>query len=276
MPRSFPIARDCAKAKNKPTSRPPYADTEYNIQRKKFFATWNSSDERKKVLEGMDINEMKRRFGPKDDFDLHFLEVFAGQHLLYSAAKLYGLNAHGVDVTYSSKLNILTAFGFLVFLHNVNMANRLARRVAYLIEYQHRAGSFYVIENPSGSMLFEYPCIKVTLWGTAPFMEKLYEQLTGTRRNQLRRIQSFLKMDISRGYVDVNGRARRVGGKDLTKTAIYPGTLALKVAELLDEHFKTLIPRAIVDEMDMELEDTNDAASSDSGLEDLIGASSMQ
>ncbi|CAE7171134.1 unnamed protein product [Symbiodinium microadriaticum] len=188
---------------------------------------WNNSEERKRVLEGMDVNEMKRR-DPK--------------------------RKKVVD------------------------ANRLARRVAYLrIEYQHRSGSYYVIENPTGSMLFEYPCIKarlrahkaksinlclgavgapsrkcVTLWGTAPFLPKLYEQLSGTRRNQLRRIQSFLKMDISRGYVDDRGRARRV-------------------ADLLDDHFKTLKPKPVVDELDMELMDSGDISSSDSGLEDLVG-----
>ncbi|CAE7943435.1 unnamed protein product, partial [Symbiodinium necroappetens] len=61
-----------------------------------------------------------------------------------------------------------------------------------------------------------------------------------------------------------------VGGKDLTKTAVYPGTLALKVAELMEEHFATLKPRASVSELDMELCDTNDADSSDSGLEGLV------
>ncbi|CAE7466554.1 NEFH [Symbiodinium sp. CCMP2592] len=186
---------------------------------------WNNSEERKQVLQGMDINEMKRR-DPKRQ--------------------------------------------------KVKDANRLARRVAYLrIEYQHRSGSYYILENPTGSMLFEYPCIKarlpahnaksinlclgavgapsrkcVTLWGTAPFLNKLYEQLSGTRRNQLRRIQSFLKMDISRGYVDERGRARRV-------------------ADLLDEHFKTLKPTPVVNELDMELMDSSDTSSSDSGLEDL-------
>ncbi|CAE7249657.1 unnamed protein product [Symbiodinium sp. CCMP2592] len=78
-------------------------------------------------------------------------------------------------------------------------------------------------------------------------------------------------MDISRGYVDEHGRARRVGGKDLTATAVYPGTLALKVADLLDEHFKTLKPTPVVNELDMELMDSSDTSSSDSGLEDLVG-----
>ncbi|CAE7689606.1 unnamed protein product [Symbiodinium sp. CCMP2592] len=220
-------AAGATKGKKKGT-RPPYADTEYNIQRKAFFATWNYSDERKLVLQDMDINEMKRR----------------------DAKRM-----------------------------KVKDANRIARRVAYLsMEYQHRSGSFYIIENPTGSMLFEYACIKarlrahgatsinlclgalgapskkcVTLWGTAPFLYELYEQLTGSRRNQLRRIQSFLKKDISSGYVDRHGRARRVAG-------------------LLHEHFK--IPRSRVDETDMELHDTSDGCSSDSGLEDLIGMSS--
>ncbi|CAE7206991.1 unnamed protein product [Symbiodinium sp. KB8] len=53
------------------------------------------------------------RFGPRPN-DLDFLEAFAGEHLLFSAAKFYGLRAHAIDVAYSRKLDVLTAFGFLV------------------------------------------------------------------------------------------------------------------------------------------------------------------
>ncbi|CAE6973304.1 unnamed protein product [Symbiodinium sp. CCMP2592] len=78
-------------------------------------------------------------------------------------------------------------------------------------------------------------------------------------------------MDISRGYIDVQGRHRRVGGKDLTATAIYPGKFAMNVADLLDTHFKTMKPEPVVDEVNMELFDDTDDASSDSGLENLVG-----
>lgn len=83
-----------------------------------------------------------------------------------------------------------------------------------------------------------------------------------------------------------------MGGRDLSSTAVYPGTLALnvaclalaklvgahieppivvKVGDLLDEHFKNLKPIPAVDELDMELIDSADTTSSDSGLEDLVG-----
>ncbi|OLP91089.1 hypothetical protein AK812_SmicGene27264 [Symbiodinium microadriaticum] len=135
---------------------------------------WNHSDERKDVLSNMDLNEQKRR-----------------AHLLYSAAVHYGLKAHAVDVAYSSKMDILTAFGFLVFL-------------------------------TSESRVFEAATIEC-------------------QRNQLRRIQSFVKM----------------------------------VAGLLDNHFKTMKPKPVVDELEMQLFDDSDDDSSDSGLENLVGNSSQ-
>ncbi|CAE7228513.1 unnamed protein product [Symbiodinium sp. CCMP2456] len=82
-------------------------------------------------------------------------------------------------------------------------------------------------------------------------------------------------MDISRGYTDPSGRSRRVGGKDLTATGIYPGTFAMKVAGLLDNHFKTMKPKPVVEEESMELYDDSCDESSDSGLENLVGNSSQ-
>ncbi|CAE7820367.1 unnamed protein product [Symbiodinium sp. CCMP2456] len=145
------------------------------------------------------ISSLHLSFGPRSS-DLDFLEVFAGEHVLFSAAKLYGLRAHGIDVTYSRKLDLLTAFGFLFCLHS-----------------------------------------------------------------------SFLKLDISRGYTDAQGRNKRVGGRDLTASGVYPGMMALKVAELLQNHLANAPTSYAVDEMDMELCDTVDDES-DSGLEDLVGA----
>ncbi|CAE7766890.1 unnamed protein product [Symbiodinium necroappetens] len=86
---------------------------------------------------------------------------------------------------------------------------------------------------------------------------------------------SFLKMDISRGYTDPSGRHRRVGGKDLTATGVYPATFAMNVAGLLDNHFKTMKPKPMVDELEMELVDDSCDESSDSGLENLVGNISM-
>ncbi|CAE7816414.1 unnamed protein product [Symbiodinium sp. CCMP2456] len=146
---------------------------------------------------------MSPGFGPRSN-DLDFLEVFAGEHLLYSAAKLYGLRAHGIDVSYSRKLDLLTAFGFLTCLH-----------------------------------------------------------------------LSFLKLDISRGYVDGEGQRKRVGGKDLTSTGVYPGNMALRVAANVSELLRTSPATHASDEMDMQLADTVGDDDSDSGLEDLIGAESQ-
>ncbi|CAE6954497.1 unnamed protein product [Symbiodinium sp. CCMP2592] len=95
-----------------------------------------------------------------------------------------------------------------------------------------------------------------------------------TIRSQLRRIQSFLKLDISRGYVDGGGRKKRVGGKDLTRTGVYPGRMALKVAALVSKHLRHAPATHTNDEMDMELTDTVGDDDSDSGLEDLVGAQS--
>ena len=44
-------------------------------------------------------------------------------------------------------------------------------------------------------------------------------------RNQLQRIQSFLKLDISRGYVDAAGRKKRVPGLKYVNLAITYGSL---------------------------------------------------
>ncbi|CAE7943339.1 unnamed protein product [Symbiodinium necroappetens] len=143
---------------------------------------------------------MSSGFGPRSN-DLDFVEVFAGEHLLYSAAKLYGLRAHGIDVAYSRKLDLLTAFGFLTCLH-----------------------------------------------------------------------LSFLKLDISRGYLDAGGQRKRVGGKDLTRSGVYPGTMALKVATLTSDHLRNAPATHTSNEMDMEMDDTVGDDDSDSGLEDLVGA----
>ncbi|CAE7948834.1 hypothetical protein AK812_SmicGene48131 [Symbiodinium microadriaticum] len=69
-------------------------------------------------------------------------------------------------------------------------------------------------------------------------------------------------MDISRGYIDAMGRPRRSG--------VYPGTFALKVADSLLEHFKTMKPKPVVNEEDMQLFDGSED-DSDSGLENLVG-----
>ncbi|CAE7448825.1 unnamed protein product, partial [Symbiodinium necroappetens] len=80
---------------------------------------WKASNERVEVLKHFSLKEQKKPFGAVDpEKELDFLEIFAGCHMLTSAALHYGLNAHGLDVAYSSKLDILTAFGFLATLHN--------------------------------------------------------------------------------------------------------------------------------------------------------------
>ena len=92
----------------------------------------------------------------------------------------------------------------------------------------------------------------------------------------------------------------QVGGKDLTATGIYPGTFAMKaarlkpqhpvtvcvcvesvpaniaqVAHILDNHFKTMKPKPVINELEMELFDDSCEESSDSGLENLVGNSSQ-
>ncbi|OLP73326.1 hypothetical protein AK812_SmicGene47468, partial [Symbiodinium microadriaticum] len=92
---------------------------------------------------------------------------------------------------------------------------------------------------------------------------------------QLKRIQSFLKLDVSRGYTDGDGRKRRVGGKDLTATGVYPGMMALKVAELLRKSLANAPTVHRIIEEDMVLHDTAGDDDSDSGLEDLVGSEQL-
>ncbi|CAE7924603.1 unnamed protein product, partial [Symbiodinium sp. KB8] len=62
-----------------------------------------------------------------------------------------------------------------------------------------------------------------------------------------------------------------VGGKDLQASGIYPGTFAMKVADLLKDHLAKSWPN--INEMEMVIDDSSDTrdADSDSGLENLVG-----
>ena len=46
---------------------------------------------------------------------------------------------------------------------SVRMANKIARRVAYLIEYNSKKGVDWVLENPISSILWRYRCIRRAL-----------------------------------------------------------------------------------------------------------------
>ena len=39
--------------------------------------------------------------------------------MIYSAVKNVGMRAHALDISFSSKMNILSSFGFLLTLYNV-------------------------------------------------------------------------------------------------------------------------------------------------------------
>ena len=41
-------------------------------------------------------------------------------------------------------------------------SERMPDGADHRMEYHHRSGSYYILENPSGSLLFELPCIKAT------------------------------------------------------------------------------------------------------------------
>ena len=45
----------------------------------------------------------------------------------------------------------------------VRIANRIARRIAYLLEYHVAKGTFYVLENPLSSLLWKYKAIRSCL-----------------------------------------------------------------------------------------------------------------
>ncbi|CAL1128416.1 unnamed protein product, partial [Cladocopium goreaui] len=205
----------------------------------------------------------------------HFLEVFAGDHMLHSGVQLEGLQSRALDVNYTRKMDLATAFGFILavnFVRHVRQqgcawfalpcsswvflsqgstkrhflrpqgwncfkstaeGNRLARRLAYLLELCHKLKIFYIIEQPESSLLFRYKpfwrllkkhgahrvkcslgafnalTVKpVVFWGTAPFLKKLSRQVTSKQRSQLRRIRSFLKLDTARVYRNGAGETR--------------------------------------------------------------------
>jgi hypothetical protein len=41
----------------------------------------------------------------------------------------------------------------------VKMANRIARRVAYMLEFHFKKNQFYILENPLSSLLWKFKCI---------------------------------------------------------------------------------------------------------------------
>ena len=53
-----------------------------------------------------------------------------------------------------------------------------------------------------------------------------------------------------------------------------PANIA-QVAHILDNHFKTMKPKPVINELEMELFDDSCEESSDSGLENLVGNSSQ-
>lgn len=42
----------------------------------------------------------------------------------------------------------------------VKDANKLARRLAYMMEYHYRKGTTYVLENPMSSLLWRFKCVR--------------------------------------------------------------------------------------------------------------------
>ena len=52
--------------------------------------------------------------------------------MIYSAVKNVGMRAHALDISFSSKMNILSSFGFLLTLYNVPRLN-VSKNVANLV-----------------------------------------------------------------------------------------------------------------------------------------------
>lgn len=176
-------------------------------------------------------------------------------------------------------------------------ANRLCRRVCYLLTYLAKKKVNWVLENPSTSLLFRYKplrkllrkfkCINVnvclgcfgadtqklvTLVGNAPWLRRLSRQLTSARRKQLKRVRTFLKLQTTRNYTcNRTGRAKCAGGKDLKATQVYPGTLGLLVGKLVRDHLRTASnEQEPITDQGLSFFDSG-SESDDSGLGDLIG-----
>ena len=57
---------------------------------------------------------------------------------------------------------------------------------------------------------WDVAALKVTLFGNAPWLEKLCFAISSQRKAQLNRVQSFLKLENTRHYIDKNGRRKCV------------------------------------------------------------------
>ncbi|CAL1165178.1 unnamed protein product [Cladocopium goreaui] len=180
-------------------------------------------------------------------------------------------------------------------LKSTALGNRLARRLCYLLELCHKLGIFWVIEQPTTSLLFFYRPLRrlmkrhgakrvgcslgalnanttkpVFLWGTVPFLGAFNIRPTALRRHQLQKIRNFLKLNTTHIYQDKRGRTRCAGGTDLKATQSYPGLMGLKVAEEVKRHVEQLpAQRRPTNVQGISFEDYGDD-SSDSGLESIL------
>lgn len=174
--------------------------------------------------------------------------------------------------------------------------NALARRLCYLLELASRKKCFWVVEQPTSSLLFRYRPMRallrrhkaiqvrtslgafgastvkpVVLVGTAPWLSKLERKTTPVRRRQLKRIKEFLKIETVRVYIDHKGKKRCAGGKDLRSTQSYPGGLGLEVGRLIADHMGHIPAREseVVPDSGVSFQDFGDDTS-DSGLESIL------
>ncbi|CAE7328496.1 unnamed protein product [Symbiodinium sp. CCMP2592] len=132
--------------------------------------------------------------------------------------------------------------------------NRLCRRMCYLLRYAVAKKLYFVIENPTSTLLWQYGPLRkllrkigvmkvslhlgsygafspkaVTLVGNWPCLRELPLIFTKARRTNLRRVRSFLNIKTTTRWKDKQGKQRCAGGKDLKTTQNYPAGFGIKV-----------------------------------------------
>ncbi|CAK9021614.1 unnamed protein product [Durusdinium trenchii] len=68
-----------------------------------------------------------------------------------------------------------------------------------------------------------------TLFGTAPWIPKVYRKMTSEKLRKLKRKLKFRKFQMVKHYVDKRGEMKVQGGRDMTKSSQYPKRYGQKV-----------------------------------------------
>lgn len=138
----------------------------------------------------------------------------------------------------------------------IRIANRIIRRVCYLIEYCRAKQVHFVLENPRSTLLWRYRPLeealerhgafhvsvplgafgaptqkRVTLYTTCDWIAALGTPIDQEKRRRLLRIKSRLDLQVVKKYqCKRTGKQKVAGGRDLYATSVYPVQLGLMAA----------------------------------------------